>query len=1285
MMSLPRNRLSFLRRGAIHCARSVLRSIGRNELRPYIVLLFLANTAHAVAPEGQWWDVNFAYRQQIDIPSGTAALPTAYAVSVTIDHAALVAAGRSIASGDDVRIVYWDGSAWTELNRIVDPQSTWNASSTMVWFRTEAAIAANVTDDNYYLYFGNAGAGAPPADPAQIFLLYDEFNGNAFDTALWDHTQGPAPTVGGGTLTCPNNCRMSSDASFGVDTIWEARVSFTDDDPGNSYRFWYAADDTAISGDRVGFYVNGSGGYRGESRDSSTGTRNLSGVGANVFRTYAFTREDDDAVSFFIDGVQESTSITTGNQIPTGSMPARFRNRGGNNNDMVYDWVRIRPYRVNEPTLSLGGREQLAPIVRYYFDEASWNGSAGEAVDASASGLDATASGAITAGASPAIAGNPGSCRYGVFDGANDYVERADHELLDVSAQLTAAAWIYPTAYGGELKSIISKDTNFEFHLTNTGNINWWWNDAAGNTRSFTSSGATVSLNQWTHVAITYRSGSQRIYINGVLRGTAAFNGALMNNNWALQVGYDGSSSPQPQRHWSGYIDEVAIYSTALSAAQVGALMNETHPCTGSPPHFLVVHDGYGIHCAAESVTVDVRDASNNPYPGYGQEITLNTNSGRGDWALTTGGGVLDNGAADDGIATYVWSGADTSVTFALSYRQGAPAINIDVFQSNDATIRDDDTEGLLTWTPSGFTITSSPLSNPPPGVIPPFASPQVAGADFPIYITAYGTTPTDATCGVIEGYTGGKNLKFWSTYVDPGTGTRNVTIDGGNIATSEAASAAQAVAFANGQASVTARYSDVGLISIDLKDDTGSPSLPAGIRGGTGNFVVRPANFVLSGIQRTSDSFANPAAATATDAVFIRAGQSFTATVTALDANGVATPNFGQESTPESVALVSTLVLPAGGSNPAVSAAIGFATFTNGVSTGTDFSWPEVGIITLTPQIRDGDYLGAGNVTGTTTGNVGRFIPNSFSTSLNAPQFQTACAAGGFTYLGQPFNYAIAPVTTVTALAANGATTSNYRGAFFKLTNASLTGRAYTAATGTVDVIGAPGVASDPAIADLNNGTATLTYSAGSGLAMSRGAPVAPFDAVISLSQNIIDTDGVTAANPVIHANIPFDNGAAQRYGRIAFRNAVGSELLNLPLPMRAEYFISPAAGFAINGSDTCTTNVTLALGAYGGNLGAGETCILDNGSPGLSAAGCPAPGPVGQRFAEPPLAGDFVTILQAPGTGNDGTVTVTTVVPAWLRFDWNTAVAGEENPSGIATFGIFKGDAKRIFQTEK
>src|SRR6202035_562268 len=114
------------------------------------------------------------------------------------------------------------------------------------------------------------------------------------------------------------------------------------------------------------------------------------------------------------------------------------------------------------------------------------------------------------------------------------------------------------------------------------------------------------------------------------------------------------------------------------------------------------------------------------------------------------------------------------------------------------------------------------------------------------------------------------------------------------------------------------------------------------------------------------------------------------------------------------------------------------FGSFSGGTATGTTFNWPEVGIITLTPSVAS--YLGSGAVTGTASGDVGRFIPSGFTVGLNTPVFGTGCATGpplgGFSYLGQPLTYTVPPVVTVTALAAAGSTAGNYTGAFLKLTN---------------------------------------------------------------------------------------------------------------------------------------------------------------------------------------------------------------------------------------------------------
>src|SRR5207342_728198 len=110
------------------------------------------------------------------------------------------------------------------------------------------------------------------------------------------------------------------------------------------------------------------------------------------------------------------------------------------------------------------------------------------------------------------------------------------------------------------------------------------------------------------------------------------------------------------------------------------------------------------------------------------------------------------------------------------------------------------------------------------------------------------------------------------------------------------------------------------------------------------------------------------------------------------------------------------------------------------------------------------------------------RFVPDHFAVALNTPVFGPAC--GPFTYIGQAFNYTAAPVITVTAqdFANNATTLYNTLGSWWRITNASLTGKAYTAAVGGApDTSGLPGT--DPVIVSSGSGVGTLTFGSGSGL----------------------------------------------------------------------------------------------------------------------------------------------------------------------------------------------------------
>lgn len=119
------------------------------------------------------WRANWAFRRQITV-TAPQAVPAGYSVSVTFDHAALVTAGKSLASGNDVRMLYWTGSSWVELDRFRDIPSAWNTATTRLWFRLQAAIAADGSDGNYYLHYGNLSLGTPPANGDHVFQDYED-------------------------------------------------------------------------------------------------------------------------------------------------------------------------------------------------------------------------------------------------------------------------------------------------------------------------------------------------------------------------------------------------------------------------------------------------------------------------------------------------------------------------------------------------------------------------------------------------------------------------------------------------------------------------------------------------------------------------------------------------------------------------------------------------------------------------------------------------------------------------------------------------------------------------------------------------------------------------------------------------------------------------------------------------------------------------------------------------------------------------------------------------------
>ncbi|MEX2524901.1 MAG: DUF6701 domain-containing protein [Gammaproteobacteria bacterium] len=617
------------------------------------------------------------------------------------------------------------------------------------------------------------------------------------------------------------------------------------------------------------------------------------------------------------------------------------------------------------------------------------------------------------------------------------------------------------------------------------------------------------------------------------------------------------------------------------------------------------------------------------------------------------------------------------------------------------------------------------PGGGPPGGGAPPIKCPvgdpyfdidedplQVAGRPQVLGVRA--CCDDDGVCEVIEEYEGNKALKAWLSRDADDPGGLAPEINGSQLPDAQPGASNLTLNFVEGISNPALDTFDAGKYQLNLLDDSDTRPAAPDITGISAVLTVRP--FALGFTDIMADGVANPGETTPDGDIFTATGSAFEATVSAylwsaaddtdddgLPDNGADVTDNGQ--TPAfawNTSVTAQLQTPAAGIGGVLGEFSGgnidAGEYSDGATMQNDFAYAEVGSMSLNAEVTD--YLNSPGVSVSgSSGNIGRFIPFDFEVTQNIPEFGTACTAGsnGYTYIGEPFTYNIAPVLTVTARAAGGTTTQNYTGDFFKLTEAKLAAdgdKTYAPANLDTALVPAP----DPTVQDQGSGIGTLTFSDGGGLTFFRNAPEAPFEAEISLTINVIDEDDVVygdgAGNSLNPVRVPdsgamdFDVSPEQRWGRMVLVNAGGSELLDVNVPLRVEYY--DGTGFIPNADDSCT-----AIEDLDGDI------LLTNPE---TSGGTPQPGDsvmtIGagttQITSGPPAvtSGEDDITFSAPGDGNTGFVDIEIKLDVdsgsggsddpWLQYDWDDDGSHDNNPAGRASFGIYRGSDDLIYTRE-
>ena len=687
------------------------------------------------------------------------------------------------------------------------------------------------------------------------------------------------------------------------------------------------------------------------------------------------------------------------------------------------------------------------PLTEWRFDENAWTGAANEVLDQSANALHGTAiSGPTTDDTNPAISGSVGTCGYGEFDGNNDHVEVADNNLLDLTSDLSITAWIRPTTSGVN-QTILTKGGTFtlsyRLRINTSNQLEFTWCTARFlgvciSSNTITSTG-TIASNTWTHVAVSFSSGNQTLYINSSADGSSTSTTPISVSGTSLTIGAAlGIFSTDSE--FSGQIDEVRLYEIGLDGALVAQIAAETHNCLRvSLDHYLISFDGgvtandsTGVTCEALSVTIVAHGPGHvEPVtPGIGTVINLSTSTGLGFWSNPTAGSLIDNG---NGNAQYTFAGND-AVTLQLNHTQAAinpSAVNININASSANPSEDAGEDPDVQFFDTGFRFVD--------GSDNAVIANQIAAANSTThFLQAIRTDTQTGECVGVFANGAQVDVELGTECNDPLTcaGLQLAFTNNGNttsLATSDNNGATGAAAYttvanilfgADSKAGFIVNYPDVGALSLharyQIENEDGSPSGDF-MQGSSNAFIVSPADFILTTVN--AGAITNPAT-TGSGSGFITSGDPFAVLVEARNAAGNITPNYGNEISSESITLnIAGLVFPAGGSLGVLANPSSFSATTNaGEFANTILTWSEVGTFTVTASVADGDYLGAGNVVGSVSGNIGRFYPAEFE--LVSSTLSNSCAAGGFSYLSEP---AINVSYQVHALNRNSAVVVNY------------------------------------------------------------------------------------------------------------------------------------------------------------------------------------------------------------------------------------------------------------------
>ncbi len=440
-------------------------------------------------------------------------------------------------------------------------------------------------------------------------------------------------------------------------------------------------------------------------------------------------------------------------------------------------------------------------------------------------------------------------------------------------------------------------------------------------------------------------------------------------------------------------------------------------------------------------------------------------------------------------------------------------------------------------------------------------------------------------------------------------------------------------------------------------------------------NFAIRPASLVIAvkdldiqtaGTARILNNTAVPGG------IVHKAGQPFTITLSAKNSSSATTSNYSGNP----VAVLSSCANTNLSVCPVLVGAlsVGAWSASAGVISTSSASYSEVGAFTVTFQDQtfadvdqaDSDtklrYISSAVI------DVGRFVPDHFMVtpiSLTPRSDLDGCASS-FSYMDEPFGISF----ILTAQNAANGSTVNYAGSLATL-DPSNPSHLNFAALDTSLVPATSLLARTSMLSSSGPWVAGVATVSSSLMLLRAAVPDGPYNNLqIGIAPQ--DADEVTALASAF--NLDADaNGSNERvnvgssklwFGRLTLKNAYGSEMLNLPIPIQAQYWAGQF--FQTNLQDNCSL------------ITAGNHVEFGNYQGGINGANMLNPGNLSLGGAFVAGNGILSLLKPSPQATTKGSVDLTIRLDlenkSYLQGNWKTSTYNQ-NPVVRATFGIYKG----------